>query len=144
MKLKAAALIASILIVTVPSHADDTSALDTSVPAPAPIWQGVYLAVSGGRFESNGTIANLANGRLTEMSKQGDGAGIYGGYNWQTGPLVLGIEGDWSSGRKQVGQGFLRCAAVPDGRSAGRFSMAQLEWEPEGLSTPSRHLILSI
>jgi outer membrane immunogenic protein len=111
MMRNAIAIIVWAILFVVPCRADDASAVDTTMDAPAPIgpapiWQGIYLGVSGGRFEGDGTITNLANGRITETTKQGEGAGLYGGYNWQSGPLVLGIEGDWSSGRKQVGAGL--------------------------------------
>jgi outer membrane immunogenic protein len=103
---KAAALIASILLVTVPSHADDTSALDTSIEAPAPIWQGAYFGATVGGHETHGTIS--AAGTTINRSGSGWGGGLYGGYNWRSDALVLGAEGDWNRGfENQTGPGLI-------------------------------------
>jgi outer membrane immunogenic protein len=56
---------------------------------PAPIWAGAYVGVH----------ADYGNGELSETSIldfKGYAAGLHAGYNFQSGPVVLGVEGDFS------------------------------------------------
>jgi outer membrane immunogenic protein len=69
--------------------------------APAPIvsWTGFYLGghvgAGWGTVESN---IDLGGATLPFSSHGTNGmiGGLQAGYNWQTGWLVLGVEGDWS------------------------------------------------
>jgi outer membrane immunogenic protein len=76
-------------------------------PAPPAIynWTGFYIGVDGGYGWASSTgRATVAGGPFNGLSVansasvQGAIAGGVIGFNWQTGPLVLGIEGDgeWS------------------------------------------------
>ena len=81
---------------------------------PAPSWTGFYIGANGGAgtgtTQSNvnvggatvttlGTITTLGVTGLTlplsSYSLTGFLGGVQAGYNWQTGPFVLGIEGDF-------------------------------------------------
>ena len=78
----------------------------TKAPAVAPPmydWSGFYVGVFGGGGLGNHNLNNangpagFANFTLNYESKGGLG-GIEGGYNWQSGNIVLGVEADgfWS------------------------------------------------
>jgi outer membrane immunogenic protein len=85
-------------------------AADLSVPyykAPLPppetfSWTGFYLGVNGGSgWGTSSSSANFAfpgfafNLPLYSQSTSGWLGGFQAGYNWQTGPIVLGVEGDY-------------------------------------------------
>ena len=57
-------------------------------PAPAANWSGIYLGGYGaydfGKFK----------GGVTHTNADGWGGGVYGAYNWQSGQIVYGVEGD--------------------------------------------------
>jgi outer membrane immunogenic protein len=84
--------------------ASAASAADQPIKAPmlspAPVnWTGLYLGAHVGA--GWGTVeSNISAGGITfPLSSHGTNGmlgGLQGGYNWQTGWVVLGIEGDWS------------------------------------------------
>jgi outer membrane immunogenic protein len=89
----------------VPTRAEDVS--DAAAPAlmaPALIWQGFYAGGFGGKEFVRGHI--LSPTQSTRTSYDQSFAGLYGGYNWQSGALVLGIEGDWARSPFNVGDGL--------------------------------------
>jgi outer membrane immunogenic protein len=115
--------------------------LPARMPAKAPAyvapmaynWTGFYLGLNGGygfgRGEFNGA---LPSGRFDA------GGGLFGatvGYNWQTGPVVFGLEGDidWS-GMKGTGTcgGITSCEVRNDYLSTirGRLGYAFDRWMP--------------
>ena len=63
-------------------------------PAPAYDWSGFYVGVNGG----GGWGHSWWNANTTGFPLSGGQAGGTAGYNWQTGNVVFGIEGDldWS------------------------------------------------
>jgi len=69
-------------------------------PVPVYSWTGFYLGVSGGYGFGSTRHTNVDNGinSGTDNNLNGGIVGLTYGYNWQTGPLVLGLEGDisWS------------------------------------------------
>jgi outer membrane immunogenic protein len=77
-------------------------AADMALKAPAPAvnnpsydWSGFYI---GGHVGSLwGRTSVVENGALIESGAPTNGVvgGVLAGYNWQRGPLVLGIEGDF-------------------------------------------------
>lgn len=86
--------------------AQGASAADMPVKAPqAPIapplynWTGFYVGGHAGYFWGRTRVEE--DGVVTEPNAKTNGfvGGVLGGYNWQTGPVVLGIEGDfgWSN-----------------------------------------------
>jgi outer membrane immunogenic protein len=72
---------------------------------PAYDWSGFYIGGHVGYLWGKTRVVD--DGVLTEPGAPTNGVvgGVLGGYNWQRGPLVLGIEGDfgWS---KAVGHGI--------------------------------------
>lgn len=68
---------------------------------PAYDWSGIYIGGHVGAIWARSRV--LDNGVLTESGAATDGVvgGILAGYNWQTGSVVLGAEGDfgWSNAR---------------------------------------------
>ena len=62
----------------------------------APIWQGWYAGVNGGGESFSGHAQSLTTGAGGDTSASRWAAGLYGGYNWQSGPWVFGIETDWT------------------------------------------------
>jgi outer membrane immunogenic protein len=74
-------------------------------PAPAPIynWTGFYVGIEGGGGWADTRHTNATNGiNSGTVGIDGDLFGGTYGYNWQSGPWVLGLEGDfsWSSIKK--------------------------------------------
>ena len=75
---------------------------DGPYPAARPlIWTGLYVGahVGGGRSDVDWRFIDLA----TQADHSGSGAfgGVQAGYNWQTGSIVYGIEGDVSRHRNR-------------------------------------------
>lgn len=62
----------------------------------APIWQGWYVGADVGGTSRSGDNTNIATDVAHTSSSHGWETGVYGGYNWQSGPWVYGIEGDWT------------------------------------------------
>ncbi|HEY7457963.1 MAG TPA: outer membrane beta-barrel protein [Xanthobacteraceae bacterium] len=70
----------------------------------APSWQGFYVGLTVGFAHSKATIdpSDLAIAGITSpnsvtgLSPNGASIGFAGGYNWQSGSLVFGVEADWS------------------------------------------------
>ena len=69
---------------------------------PAPIaaatfnWSGFYVGISGGWATSSRSVHDFGGGVTTSPALQGGLIGGTLGWNWQTGAMVFGIEGDWS------------------------------------------------
>jgi outer membrane immunogenic protein len=69
-----------------------------------PSWQGFYVGLTAGFARSKATIdaSELAIAGITSpssisgLSTNGASIGFGGGFNWQAGMLVFGVEGDWS------------------------------------------------
>lgn len=63
--------------------------------APAFSWTGFYIGGHVGYLWGHTTFVD--NGVVTETNAPTDGVigGVLGGYNWQNGPIVLGVEGDF-------------------------------------------------
>jgi len=65
-------------------------------------WVGFYTGLNGGyAFSNDNTIYYSGKGQTDSAYKtntQGGFGGTYGGYNWQAGPFVYGIEADLQSG----------------------------------------------
>jgi outer membrane immunogenic protein len=114
--------------------------LPARMPAKAPVyvapmaynWTGFYLGLNGGygfgRSEYTGT---LPSGGFDA------GGGLFGatvGYNWQTGPLVFGLEGDidWSGMKGSGSCGGISCSTRNDYLSTirGRLGYAMDRWMP--------------
>ena len=90
-------------------------AADMAVKAPPPpvpvcIWCGAYIGGNagggwshdsvtfGGDANPGGTLAAIARGQFPaslSTSSSGFVGGVQMGYNWQSGPIVWGIESDW-------------------------------------------------
>jgi len=83
--------------------ADRPSMKDTGYAAPAPLWSGLYLGVHGGYAggEYDGTLTIDGGGAgFPNPDQIVEGDGLIGGgqlgYNFQSGSLVFGLEGDLS------------------------------------------------
>lgn len=57
-------------------------------------WSGFYSGLSAGWVESNDTWTNTGNPDFNDVGKRSF-LGIQGGYNWQFGHTVLGVEADY-------------------------------------------------
>ena len=114
--------------------------LPARMPAKAPVyvppmgysWTGFYLGLNGGygfgRSEYSGTLSS---------SNFDAGGGLFGatvGYNWQTGPIVFGLEGDidWSGMKGSGACGLTTCDTRNDYLSTirGRLGYAIDRWMP--------------
>jgi outer membrane immunogenic protein len=112
--------------------------LPARMPAKAPVyvppmeysWTGFYLGLNGG----------YGFGRSNYSGPGGSfdaGGGLFGatvGYNWQTGPLVFGLEGDidWSGMNGSGACGLTSCSTRNDYLSTirGRLGYAMGRWMP--------------
>src|SRR4051812_37348640 len=83
----------------------------TVVPVSYPMWSGFYLGAHAGwaRVEEERTEVFDPSGGFPSgfrfcCDRDGFIGGVQGGYNWQTGNWVWGVEGDWSwtDSRRQV------------------------------------------
>jgi outer membrane immunogenic protein len=112
--------------------------LPARMPAKAPVyvapmsynWTGFYLGLNGGYGFGRSNYSGPGG------SFDADG-GLFGatvGYNWQTGPLVFGLEGDidWSGMRGSGACGVFACSTRNDYLSTirGRLGYAMDRWMP--------------
>jgi outer membrane immunogenic protein len=69
------------------------------MPAPAPTWTGFYVGLNGGGGIGTGNSDFSIAGGPTFASIDNSVSGAIGGgqlgYNWQTGPVVFGVETDF-------------------------------------------------
>jgi outer membrane immunogenic protein len=119
-----------------PGRADDTPVAGSGkVPAPAisNAWSGFHLGANGAYGWGD---VNTSNGSLTttgplvgvglnsfpsttfpggerHFDLKGGAAGVQAGYDWQAGPVVLGIEADFQGGDIRGKDAFLGSAAGP-------------------------------
>ena len=131
-KLTASLTFAAALATLSAAHAADIArpAPVQPVPQVAPVpfsWSGLYLGINGGYgFGRDGLSGGLVGGQI--------------GYNWQTGPLVLGLESDldWAhiSGSRSdaacAPPGGGNCRTRQDwlGTTRGRLGYAFGSWLP--------------
>jgi len=99
-----------IAAISTASAADLRQPMYTKAPPVAPVgfsWTGFYAGLNvGGKWVNSDVTANVAGGAFGLGSAR-DSTVIGGGqigYNWQTGPWVLGVEGDidaqhWTTAR---------------------------------------------
>ncbi|QWG20464.1 outer membrane beta-barrel protein [Bradyrhizobium sediminis] len=98
-------IVATAVIVIAGTNAASAADLPAPVYTKAPVmvnpaydWSGFYVGAHVGHLWGRSRVFD--NGVLTESGAPTNGAvgGVLAGYNWQSGPLVLGIEGDfgWS------------------------------------------------
>ncbi len=73
------------------------------LPAPVTTWSGSYLGVSGGGAWGKAVVRNELTGadQTPRMDLSGGIIGLTSGFNIQTGPVVLGLEGDISATTKK-------------------------------------------
>jgi opacity protein-like surface antigen len=74
-------------------------------PEPAPMWSGFYLGINvGGGLGHGSSDFGIAGGPIfatVNNRLSGVIGGVQAGFNWQTGPAVLGVETDFQgSGQK--------------------------------------------
>lgn len=100
----AAVAAASLLSISAASAADVSRrapAYMSSMSSYSQTWQGAYLGLQGGMSAGEQTSDLAFSGfSLGSASSSGSGAvfGLVGGYRWQTGKLVYGLEGDVNLG----------------------------------------------
>ena len=109
MKRFSVALIVAIVAIAAIGLTQIASAADLPAKAPAYTaptiasynWTGFYLGGHFGYLWGRTTLVD--NGVVTDTNAPTNGAigGVLGGYNWQNGALVLGVEGDigWTNAR---------------------------------------------
>ena len=69
----------------------------------APIWAGAYTGLALGIAGGGGQLKSATNDKL-ELKQDGSSgsASLYGGYNWQSGPWVYGVEGEVGGPRARL------------------------------------------
>jgi outer membrane immunogenic protein len=136
----AAVAIGAVLGIGAASAADMAPRMYTKAPIvadPAYDWSGFYV---GGHFGYLwGKTRVVDDGVLTESGAPTNGGvgGVLAGYNWQTGPLVLGIEADfgWSNARGHGATPTPVLVIIPntytlnwDGHVVGKVGYAVGQW----------------
>jgi len=118
------------------------------------IWTGFYVGGQGGigagkssgksRLQSRDPgdpWENVPNGAFNDSTNLAGGvAGVYGGYNWQIGQTVLGIEGDWTwsdvEGTTYCGGAIARCKVDLDWTASlvarAGYAVGQSLWYVKG------------
>jgi outer membrane immunogenic protein len=99
----------------------------------APIWQGAYIGVGLDITGQATTIDKLGNFGQVEVTNDDVAPAIYGGYNFQSGPWVFGIEGDWSfqgskTKKSDPTLGTVQVTAGNVGSLRGRAGYAFNDW----------------
>ena len=83
------------------ASAADLPALTRVSPATAQSWAGFYLGIHGGYGWGGNdffrTVNIVTHEGLTGIDSQGSVYGAQAGYNWQHGPIVAGVELDFSA-----------------------------------------------
>lgn len=102
-----------------PAIAADLPQRPPPAPAPAPAvvmpyvydWTGFYIGANGGYGSNRACWGSFGTGLVAEgcNSKSGGMVGGQGGYRWQTGSVVFGLEaeGDWASLRASLPSNFV-------------------------------------
>jgi outer membrane immunogenic protein len=114
-------------------------AADYPVKAPPPpiwTWTGFYIGIGGGG--GWGTSNQFTPGGLESSGPFNISGGLVGatlGYNWQTGPFVLGVEGDFSWANIRGSTTPLQCGVCATdlrtlGTIRGRFGYAAGQFMP--------------
>lgn len=110
MKIRIALAAAAALLTSTAGYAADM-AVKAPIMAPAPVWSwtgfygGVHIGAGWGTTES--TLTRLAvvppiiapvplNLPFSQNSRSGLLGGVQAGYNWQSGPVVFGVQGDFA------------------------------------------------
>jgi len=85
-------------LIAMPAMAADVGIPRKAAPPPAPVaynWTGFYIGANVGGARGNTKIVDIPTGAFATGDTMGALAGGQAGFNWLTGPFVLGIEGDW-------------------------------------------------
>lgn len=86
-----------------------------SMVSPTPNWTGFYLGINGGYGTGSGTATDVTNGASISIGQRGWLGGGQAGFNWQWGPAIIGIEGDYGwgdiNGSTQCPNVFFQCNA---------------------------------
>jgi len=126
-------------IAALPASAADMGArIPTKAPPLAePVWNwtGFYIGVNGGWGWARSTHTDALGLSTGDFRQTGGLIGGTIGYNWQTGPLVLGVEGDldWARINGSVGGCFTgNCFTEMQafGTARGRLGYAINNWMP--------------
>lgn len=114
---------ATAMIVMIASGVPQAQAADLGKPAPAQnayaadgrasIWTGAYFGLGLGGGVAMGELKSAASGEKNKLRRDDGEASVtlFGGYNWQSGPWVYGIEADVGS---TTGKAKLSNAALGD------------------------------
>ena len=135
-------LLAAASVLALGAASASAADLPARMPAKAPVyvapmtynWTGFYLGLNGGYGFGRGEVS----GGGLDSGGFDAGGGLFGatvGYNWQTGPVVLGLEGDidWSGQRgSSVCGGITTCDVRNDYLATirGRLGYAMDRWMP--------------
>lgn len=102
-------------------------------------WQGFYFGGNAGYASAgdgdetdlfrnpNGILGPLDIGGIGELQAEGGFLGLQGGYNWQRGRFVFGIEGDIQAGDVNDGIGTSNFEFPPATATTGFFGTAETD-----------------
>jgi len=128
-----------VALAALPASAADMAARIAKAPPPPPApvwnWTGFYIGVNGGYGWARSTHTDIFGATTGGFTQRGGLVGGTLGYNWQTGPAVLGIETDLDWARINgstpgcfAGNCFTNIQAF--GTLRGRLGYAINNWMP--------------
>jgi outer membrane immunogenic protein len=99
----------------------------------APIWQGAYIGAALDITGRATTVEKLGAFNKVDITNNDVAPALYAGYNFQSGPWVFGIEGDWSfqgskTKKSDPTLGTLQVESGNVGSIRGRAGYAFNEW----------------
>jgi outer membrane immunogenic protein len=94
-----------------PAHAADMGVLHKAPVVMQDPWTGFYLGINGG-YGSARSSHDVPGANLGTLDQKGWVAGGVAGYNWRTGPVMLGVELDISSANLQGSTSAGLCGAI--------------------------------
>jgi outer membrane immunogenic protein len=125
------AAVAIVALIGTPALAADMPLKAPLPPPPAWSWTGFYLGINGGYSLANDPFNQFVNPTFlssvnSRVTPQGGLFGGQAGYNYQTGNIVLGVEGDlqWANEHDTAGCG-IECFSTPSLGIANTFATAE-------------------
>jgi outer membrane immunogenic protein len=93
----ASGLLLAVLVTGAPAAAADMPVKAPPAPAPVsvPTWTGTYIGINGGFGWATTNHTDVFGVTTGSFNQSGGMAGVTYGGNWQSGPYVLGFEGDF-------------------------------------------------
>jgi outer membrane immunogenic protein len=114
----------SLLALATTAGAADMPVKAARAPVEIPTWAGFYLGIQGGVANHRGRFTDLDGflggplGTEIRADKTGGLFGVNAGYNFQSGNLVYGLEGDWNWLGAKASSNFINGSGIATNTTA--------------------------